>query len=76
MCLIGFDRQSRQLAPVGTGRVEGRQIKSTGWLALSSLDYLAYAVVPVSVYQALPDWESGEIELLAQLQGRLLEAVE
>jgi len=30
---------------------------------------------PLSVYQALLDWESGDIELLAQLQGRLLEAV-
>ena len=76
VALIGFDSQSKQLVPVGTGRVEGRQIKSTGRLALSSLDYLAYAVVPASVYQALLDWESGDIALLAQLQGRLLEAVE
>ena len=76
VALIGFDRQSKQLMPIGTGRVEGRQIHSTGKLVLASLDYLAYALVPASVYQALLDWEAGDIQLLAQLQGRLLEATE
>ena len=74
--LIGFDRQSKQLMPIGTGRVEGRQIHSTGKLKLTSLDYLAYVLVPTTVYQALLGWEAGDIQLLAQLQGRLLEATE
>lgn len=76
VALIGFDAQSRQLMPVGVGRVDGRQIHSTGALELESLDYLAYALVPAQGYQALLDWEAGKITHLEQLQGRLLEAAQ
>jgi hypothetical protein len=73
--LLGYDNTAKQLLPVGTGRVEGRQIHSIGPLAFTSLDYIAYAVVPLSAYPALWAWEQGELQSLAQLQNRLLEAV-
>lgn len=68
-------RTAKQLLPVGTGRVEGRQIHSIGPVAFTSLDYIAYAVVPVNAYPVLWAWEQGEIQSLAQLQNRLLEAL-
>ena len=74
--LLGFDDTAKQLLPVGTGRVDGRQIHSIGSVAFSSLDYIAYAIVPESVYSALWEWEQGEIDSLAQLHSRLLEAAE
>ena len=76
MVLLGFDPQAKQLAPVGTGKIVGRQIHSIGPVALTHLDYIAYAIVPFSVYPALWEYEQGDLPTLPHLHSRLLEAIE
>ena len=74
--LLGFDNQAKQLIPVGTGKIVGRQIQSIGPVALTRLDYIAYALVPFSVYSALWEYELGDLPTLPHLHSRLLEAIE
>ena len=74
--LLGYDKDAKQLAPIGTGRVDGRKIHSIGELNLKSLDYVSYAIVPISVYESLWEWERGEISTIRQLHSELLEAAQ
>lgn len=74
--LLGFDDNAKSLLPIGTGRIDGRLVRSIGDVALTRLDYLAYAVIPFGAYEALWDFELGDIPTLEQLHAELLEAVE
>ena len=76
VALVGYDRTARQLMPIGSGRVEGRRIVSVGPVALTSLDYLTYALVPPAALSALADWESGETRSAAKLHADLQDAIE
>ena len=71
--LLGRDSESDTLVPVGVGQVENAVVKSVGLVALTGLDYLAYAIITEPRQPLLAEYANGERSLqslIAALQGQ------
>lgn len=73
--MLGFNPQSKIIEPVGTGRIQNRQVSSIGKLPLQTLDYLGYALVTDTAQTVLQQFAAGEIGSVRELKAAL-EAVE
>ena len=68
--MVGFNNNTKQLIPIGLGRVQGRQVITVGELQASHLNYLGYALKDAGAQTVMKQHESGEItfrQLIAEL---------
>ena len=63
VAMIGFDTRSKQLVPVGVGRIEKNTVTSVGKISMESLDYIGYALVENRVQGILQDYVDENISL-------------
>jgi hypothetical protein len=68
--LLGKDANSNTLVPVGVGQIDNYIVKSVGNLALTRLDYLAYAIIAEQSQPLLAEYADGQ-RSLASLIGAL-----
>ena len=59
--MVGFDSDSKQLIPIGVGRVAQQRVETVGTLRADSLDYLGYALKDEAAQAVLRDYESGAL---------------
>jgi fibronectin type 3 domain-containing protein len=64
--MLGFDQTSKQIVPVGVGRLENQKVTAT-LTQLRALDYLGYVIVPTD-QKILEDYANGVISLQALIQ--------
>ena len=63
--LVGYDQDRGVIAPVGIGRIDNHVVHSEGTLALTSLDYLGYVILPVEWQSKLAAVAAGQLSLPA-----------
>ena len=63
VALIGFDTRSKQLVPVGVGKIDNNTVTSVKKIAIDSLDYIGYALVETRVQGILQDYVQDKISL-------------
>lgn len=68
--IVGVDDASKQVVPVGVGRVQNRRVVSAHDLDLTRLEYLGYVIVSDAQQAVLDDYLRGVISL-SQLISRL-----
>lgn len=72
--ILGYNPDGQVLEPIGVGQVENLSVNSVGELHLSSLDYLAYALVSSTLNDTLIDYANGLISL-PQLKAALQSSI-
>ena len=68
--MIGFDAATKQLVPIGIGRIENRQVIAIGTLQTGSLDYIGYALKDADAQAVIARHETGQInfqQMVAEL---------
>ncbi|HEY9198695.1 MAG TPA: hypothetical protein VIR60_04950 [Gammaproteobacteria bacterium] len=68
--MVGFDATTKQLVPIGIGRIENRQVISIGALQAGNLDYLGYVMKDAEAQGVIERYENGQIgfqQMLAEL---------
>ncbi len=69
--LMGYSRAQEVITPIGVGEIDNNLVRSRGTVALSSLDYIGYAIVDPSLNELMADVANGDAslqELMAQLK--------
>ena len=70
--MVGYDAKLESIQIVGLGLLENRRVTSIGKLALTSLDFIGYALVSPALQPTLEEWAStgsmGALELRRLLQ--------
>ena len=63
--MVGFDHNTKQISPIGVGRVERaqRRVVTVGDLQTESLDYIGYALKDKEAQTVMRRYETGEITL-------------
>ena len=68
--MVGFDTATKQLVPIGIGRIENGQVIAIGTLQTSSLDYIGYALKDADAQAVIARHETGQIsfqQMVAEL---------